>query len=267
MARYNKQVLGYKKKKNIEAINSFMAENYLFYNPVSWYITVEKYVNHSGKYPLCQCSGVYITQNEVDIIDGIGDRILSRLLFTLVCLAKFYNFRNPKNNNWIDLSDNEIFEMACITTTSLDKDYTLYKLYEQGFIDFTERVDDLKIKVDIIKADDNSKNVLFINDFRKLGYEWLLYKGERFIRCAKCGVLFRKTAKMSNNRNRCNDCLRNAQDKIHTFICIDCGREIEITDGNLKNRKRCDECGRKHKQKCNTEYKRQKRRRQKINKI
>lgn len=44
---------------------------------------------------------------------------------------------------------------------------------------------------------------LFVSDFRKLGYEWRLYQGENYIRCAGCGILVKNT----NGRRRfCKEC-------------------------------------------------------------
>ena len=78
-------------------------------------------------------------------------------------------------------------------------------------IEYAKKVNNLNIQV--LYIDDESKNKLFVSDFRKLGYEWRLYKGEKYIRCADCGVLVKKT---SNRRKYCKDCgkvTKNEQNK------------------------------------------------------
>ena len=71
--------------------------------------------------------------NYLDLtIEEIHDKVLERLAFTLLCLAKFRNFRNPNNNNWVNYSNGEIYSMACINTTAFEKDVKFNKLKELG---------------------------------------------------------------------------------------------------------------------------------------
>ena len=192
-ARYLYHEKGLRKTGIIAEINNFMNHNYPRYNPADWSATLEKYANKAGKYPLCECKGVWITENELKTMDAIQDKVLERLSFTLLCLAKFGNFRNPNNNNWVNYSNSEIYSAACINATAFDK--------ESGLIEYAKKVDNLNIKV--LYADNDSKDTLFISDFRKLGYEWRLYKGESYIRCANCRILVKKT---SNSKKYCKDC-------------------------------------------------------------
>lgn len=174
----------------IRELNTFMEENYPNYNPVDWSDRLEKYAGSADKYPLCQCKGIWITENEIKRIEKIGDKVLERLAFTLLCLAKFRNFRNPDNHNWVSYSNGEIYSMACINTTAFDKDMKLNRLRELGFIEYAKKVNNLSIQ--ILYIDENSERKLFLSDFRKLGYEWRIYKGESYIRCAQCGILTKK---------------------------------------------------------------------------
>ncbi len=178
-----------------------MELNYPRYNPVEWRANIEKYANKADKYPLCECKGVWITQNELQTISAIHNKVLERLAFTLLCLAKFRNFRNPDNNNWINYSNGEIYTAACINTSAYDKDIKLNTLRESGLIKYAKKVNNLSIQ--ILYADDTSEKILFISDFRKLGYEWRLYKGDNFIRCKDCGILIKKT---NNNQKYCKNC-------------------------------------------------------------
>ena len=214
-ARYLYHEKGLRKTGIIAEINNFMNHNYPRYNPADWSATLEKYANKAGKYPLCECKGVWITENELKTMDAIQDKVLERLSFTLLCLAKFRNFRNPNNNNWVNYSNSEIYSAACINATAFDKDIKFNKLKESGLIEYAKRVDNLNIKV--LYADNDSKDTLFISDFRKLGYEWRLYKGESYIRCANCRILVKKT---SNSKKYCKDCRKNTknkQNKIYYF--------------------------------------------------
>ncbi|WP_125140590.1 hypothetical protein [Clostridium transplantifaecale] len=200
-ARYLYHEKGLKKSEIIEELNHIMNLYYPRFNPVNWSVSIEKYAGKAGKYPLCECKGIWITENELQTIEEVQDKVLGRLAFTLLCLAKFRNYRNPNNNNWVNYSNGEIFDMACINTTAFNKDIKFNRLLESGLIEYAKKVNNLNIRVMFV--DDNSRQKLLITDFRKLGYEWKLYKGEKYIRCTGCGILVKRK---TNNQKYCKDC-------------------------------------------------------------
>ncbi len=209
-ARYLFHEMEYEKPQIIRELNLFMEEAFPRYNPVDWAINIDKYANLANKYPLCECNGVWITENELNTISNIHNKVLERLAFTILCLSKFRNFKNPDNNNWVNYSNGEIYKLACINTTSFNKDIKINTLNELGLIEFAKKVNNLNISV--LYIEDNSENKLFVSDFRKLGYEWKFHKGEPYIRCADCGLL---TPKKSNRSKYCKECadIRTAESK------------------------------------------------------
>lgn len=214
-ARYLYHEQGLRKAGIIKALSDFMYECYPRYNPIDWAASIEKYATKAGKYPLCECKGVWITENELKTISEIDNKVLERLAFTLLCLAKFKNYRNQNNNNWVNYSNGEIYTMACINTTAFDKDLKINQLRELGLIEYAKKVNNLNIR--ILYIDDESEKEFFVSDFRKLGYEWRLYNGEKYIRCADCGILVKKT---SNRRKYCKDCgknIKNKQNKLYYY--------------------------------------------------
>lgn len=200
-ARYLYQEEGLRKTGIVKKLHEFMDSNYPQYNPVDWNLRIEKYANTAGQYPLCQCSGIWITENELKTVDNLHNKVLERLAFTLLCLAKFGNFRNPQNHNWLTNSNGEIYAMACINTPAYQKDLKISQLKEAGLLEYARKVTNLNIQV--LFVDDASEKTLFVSDFRKLGYEWLLYKGAGYIRCTSCKVLTRNT---NGKRKYCSDC-------------------------------------------------------------
>ena len=251
LSRYYYHELGYGKQKIVNELDSFMNKNYPRYNSVNWTEYIEKCANHAKKYPLCECTGVWITSNELKTIESIHNKVVERLAFTLLCLAKFKNFRNPENNGWVNNEDSEIYKLACITTTAFDKGIRFCQLKEFGLIKYAKKINNLNVQVLFIN--DESDKKLFIDDFRKLGYEWRLYKGENYIRCADCGILVRKT---STNRKYCNDCAK--QNPYYDYSppkiiqCKDCGKDIKVDASSRKVR--CDECFKKERSRINSNY-------------
>ncbi len=200
-ARY----LYYEEGLNTEAItkklDEFMRDRYPMYNPVDWSSRIEKYAAGAEKYPLCQCTGVWITQKELKTIENLQDKVLERLAFTLLCLAKFSNFRNPDNHGWVNCKNGEIYRMACINAPAFEKDMKYYRLRELGLIEYAKKVDNLNVRV--LYIDEESPRKLLITDFRRLGYEWRFYKGENYIRCACCQELTKNT---NGRRKYCAVC-------------------------------------------------------------
>lgn len=196
---YHEKNLG--KQSITQKLHTFMKEEYPRYHPADWTTKIETYTNRAQKYPLCQCSGVWITERELQTIEHIQNKVLERLAFTLLCLSKFRNFQNPENQNWIHYSNHQIYTMACINTTAFEKDSNFNKLKELGLIKYAKKINNLGIQ--ILFADENSERTLLIKDFRKLGYEWRLYKGEKFVRCTICGLLVKDT---NGRRKHCKDC-------------------------------------------------------------
>lgn len=200
-ARYLYHEKELRQEEITKELNTFMETRYPRYNPLDWSASLEKYAKNAGKYSLCECNGVWITEDELKTVDEIPDQTLQRLAFTLLCLAKFQNFRNPDNHNWVNYSNGEIYSMACINTTAFKKDIKLNTLKESGLIEYAKKVNNLNIHV--LYLYNEGKQKLFVSDFRKLGYEWKLYKGEKYMRCAGCGIL---TKRKNNIQRYCKDC-------------------------------------------------------------
>lgn len=213
-ARYLYQEQNLRKAGIMEELNRFMLHHYPRYHPADWSARIEKYAANAGKYPLCECDGIWVTENELNTVEEIQDKVLERLAFTLLCLAKFSNFRNPENRNWLHYSNGEIYSMACINTTAFEKDLKINRLRELGLIEYAKKVSSLSIQVRYIDPD--SENKLFISDFRKLGYEWRIYKGEKYVRCRDCKILVKNG---NGKRQYCRECakIRNSSKTLERY--------------------------------------------------
>ena len=184
-----------------------------------------------------EIDGVWITQSELDVIKGINNKVLERLAFTMLCLAKLNNARNPKNNGWVNQSAKEIFTLARISCSVINRYERLSQLYQMSLLELPKRNDNLNCKVTYIN--DDSDKVLFISDFRELGYEYLKHKGEKFIRCSECRILIRNNK--SGTKRYCKDCSGYTPQRFKTVVCIDCGNEFEVDSRNNRSC-RCKTC-------------------------
>lgn len=239
LAKYYYHHLGYRKKEINTLLIEFMEQNYPYYsnNKLDWDSNIERIVKNVNQYTLHEIDGVWITQAEIDVIRNINNRLLERLAFTFLCLAKLGNAKNENNNGWVNVDNKEIFMMAHIICKIQDRNVQIGKLCKLGLLELPKRNDNLDCRVTFVN--DESEKVLFVFDFRELGYEYLKYQGENYIRCAKCGILTKGND--NGTKKYCHPCTRYKPLKKKQRICIDCGKIIEISSKNNKSI-RCDAC-------------------------
>lgn len=239
LAKYYYHHLHKSKEEIIDLLKIFAKKNCDGYskNKYTWDNNIEKMVDVAIQYPLHKIEGVWITSNELATIRNIHNKVLERLAFTILCLAKYNILKNPKSDGWINNDIKEIFSLARISAGINERGIKLHELYKLGYIDLAKKIDNLGIKVNFI--DSNSNNELFISDFRELGYEYLLYRGENFIRCGECGILTR--GNKAGTKRYCVDCISYTPQKIKRIICIDCGKEFITSSKNTKSI-RCSDC-------------------------
>lgn len=260
IAKYYYYCLNYKKSKIEMLLNDFMFKNYSIgyqSDRLSWQDTIEKIVKKVNNYTLLELDGVKITKSELKTISGIGNPNKERVMFTILCLAKFGIARNPQSNGWVNTDSKEIFKMARVSCKAKERELYIGDLCDRGLLELPKRNDNVSLRVTFI---DDGDEELFISDFRELGYEYLKYKGENFIRCAECGILTR--GNKNGTKRYCKDCAAYTPIKIKIIKCVDCGKEFEIkAKDNCTTR--CDNCSLIYKRAYYREYRKQQREKQK----
>lgn len=187
-------------------LNEFMKKNYKNYNSATWEDIIEDISKKANKYTLREVDNIGITQSELDKIKELQNIKYEKLLFTMLCYAKFYNTISENNNGWINTDIQEIYRIARVTVKyKKEKFLYLNDLERSGLISFSNKNDNLNLRVNFFDMDNNP--ILVINDFRELGYEYLNFIGNgRFIRCKCCNRLVRRKSKKDFSTKYCNDC-------------------------------------------------------------
>ncbi len=238
LAKYYYYCFGYRKAKITALLTDFMEKYYPRYNgnKAIWNESIEKIAKNAGKYTLFEIDGVWITKAEFETIENIKSKTLEKLAFTLLCLAKLGNMRNPKNNGWVNNDAKEVFTLAKISCSVSNRYEQLGKLHQLSLLEFPRRIDNLSCRVTYIN--DDSEKKLFISDFRELGYEYLKYLGNNYKRCQECGKLFKVS---KNHMKICPLCSPKSSSEAKIKYCLDCGRRLEVS---LKNTHtiRCKQC-------------------------
>lgn len=243
LSKYYYHHLGYKKKQIILELTEFIAKNYPKYqlNKSNWDESIEKLASNAKKFQLHEIDGVWITKAEMQSIQDIHNKVLERLTFTMLCLAKLAIRKNGNANGWINEDAKTIFSLARVSGSVLDRNIRIGQLADIGILELPKKNDSLSVRLTIV--DDESDNELFVHDFRELGYEYLKYCGENITRCPECKLLFRNRKK--NPWTYCPIC--SPRDKKHKtmdkkkIICLDCGKIVEI-DSKDNQTQRCYDC-------------------------
>lgn len=239
LAKYYYHCFGYRKKKITSLLLDYLSKYYPRYelNELSWQTSVEKIASNAGSFELFEISGVKVTKSEMETILGLKNKVLERLAFTMLCLAKLNNIKNPRNNGWVNADSKEIFSYARISCKADEREVKIGKLWQMGLLEFSKRNDNLNCRVTFV--DNEGDEELFVSDFRELGYEYQKYKGENFIRCAECGILTR--GNKNGTKKYCKDCSTYTPQETKTMVCVDCGKSFEV-DARISNKCRCTGC-------------------------
>ena len=231
--------LGNKDKEVKEFLEKFIENAYLYPNKSKLEIEniISSVIKIAKKHNLSEINGIWITKSEMETIEGIKSNLLKRLAFTMLCLAKLAIEKNPKSNGWIKTSTKDIFQMARINIKTVDKNLSIGELGNLGLLEFPKRNDNVSSRVTFV--DNDSDKILFVDDFRELGYAYLKYKGKNYVKCRECGRLIKNNS--NGTRLYCDECKGYIPLNFKVITCVDCGKEIKVA-GNNKRTVRCDEC-------------------------
>lgn len=230
-----------KMKEVIAELQEYLKPQYDNYQSVDWYNRLEKLIKKYKNTPLYDIDSIPITDAELTTIKSIKNKKQEKIAFVSLVLAKYYNLKNEKNNDYVNVEYSVIFRLARVTATIMyEQPLLLHELKEMNLIQRSNRIDNPNFRVLFI--DNDSPVVLHITDLRELGYQYLKYKGEKFIECAECGVLLRKK---NNATKYCPACRGYQPIQFKTLTCVDCGKEFVVA-GNNKRTCRCEECYKKY---------------------
>lgn len=206
------------------------------YKESKWIDSIFYQVVKSKKYNLKKVDNVIVTKSEMEIIQSVKGKSRQKVLFTLLVLSKYYNAVSDKNKNWTNLEYKKIFKLANVQLSIQNQALLINDLYNCGFVNVSKNVGKPNIQVNFV--DNESDAVLTITRLKDLGKEYLMFCGEDYIRCQKCGTLVKN---YKNTNKYCKTCGQYQPIETKTVICVDCGKEF-IVDARITNKIRCDEC-------------------------
>lgn len=193
---------GYRKSMIGKMLEEFILRCDSSSNMSKWHEYIDKCVKNADKYPLINIQHIPITDAEIEKINELEYSNEKCVAFTLLCLAKYGNAVNPKNNNWVNKDWSEIFALANVKINTNRKAMLMNRLMRYGVIGFSKIVDNININVRFIN--DSSDPVMLVDDYRNLGYQYMNHiRAGAYINCQSCGVIIKKTGR---NHRYCAEC-------------------------------------------------------------
>lgn len=164
--------------------------------PASYLPTIiPKIIRVATNNPLQEKKTVYITKNELDIIEGFSEKA-QRIAFVYLVCYKFYDKE-------FAIKPIEVKKFAKLTNLRNNQLFLLEnELFSKGFLSEKETRTDLFYIVNLPKNDD-SEIMIKISDYRDFILNYEKYKGMNVIKCKMCGKLIKRN---SNAQIYCKDC-------------------------------------------------------------
>lgn len=214
VAKYLRNEIDCDVLETISMLNTILEKSDKNYNPIKWAKSLEKMAIKAANYPLKKVDYIDVTKKEYEKIQELNSPKLQRLLFSLLVHAKYNNLLSSDNNNWCNISLNELYRTAKVSTRNAkEKALLVNKLNTLGVISFSRKNTNLNMQCLII--DDNSEIKVKITDIRELGYQYLSLKnGQSFSKCQKCGIIIKKKSKNDYSTKYCKECLNASRNEI-----------------------------------------------------
>lgn len=193
--------MGYSTDECVRLIEDFMIKCDPNINRIYWQGKIEAQVKASKKRGLVVLDGIHITKSEMERIINLEGIMHQRLMFTMLCVAKYFNAVRDANNNWLNIADRDLFALANIIITNKRKSLMINDLYRLGYVEYSKVIDNTNLNIKIV--DDDSPTELLITDFRNLGNQYRKYCGEKYIACQECGLVIKSKCTVHKYCDRC----------------------------------------------------------------
>ena len=172
LSKYFKYVLNYQDNKIKKELSLILEKTIKKYIPREYEDFIEKIIKKTNEQSLFCYEHMPITNNEIKLIKDLKDKTLEKIMFTLICLVKYFDLINSKNNHWVALDIKAIFYISGLKRTKLDQMKILRKLKELDYIEFSKNIvsNSLRIKaVEKLKSyKDKNEKVIYIKEFKNL---------------------------------------------------------------------------------------------------
>lgn len=237
LGMYYAQECGYTDEQIKTEFNNFYVRTYGHEPNTDMLKMFDRYIKRSKQRNLLKVNFIPIYKSEMETIQGLDNKITQRLLFTMMCLAKYNNYLRGTDYNY---TNNDMYEMAKLAAIPGSKDEKLkhyVNLIDLGLIYFSKKA--CNTRVDCMTDNFDQEIAIKITRIEDIANQYRLYCGEDYVYCEDCGLLFRNSS--TKPAKKCPTCRKYDPAELRTFICADCGEEfLSNCRGNIPVR--CHTC-------------------------
>ena len=143
---------------------------------------------------------VPIYEKELKVVESLPNDRQKKFMFTLYAIARYMNcdgWINKKNSKGLS----EVFKLANTTLSSDKKNELLYELYNNGYIHFGKKINNLNIQVELSDEDDTI--VYKVTEFENIGNQYIGNFKKGYKQCKRCGKKIKDTG---NKKMYCSKC-------------------------------------------------------------
>ena len=246
LGMYYAQECGYTDEQIKTEFNNFYVRTYGHEPNMDMLKMFDRYIKRSKQRNLLKVNFIPIYKSEMETIQRLDNKITQRLLFTMMCLAKYNNYLRGTNYNY---TNNDMYEMAKLAAIPGSKDEKMDRfgeLIDIGLISYAKKT--MNTKVNCMTDNFDQEIAIKITRIEDIANQYRLYCGEDYVYCEDCGLLFRNSS--TKPAKKCPTCRKYDPAELRTFICTDCGEEfLSNCRGNIPVR--CHTCRDTHR----SEYK------------
>lgn len=170
-------------------------------------LSVLDQINNSTEYKFSLNTNMKFYKTEIEEIKSITDKKLQKIMFIIMCLAKWRNANYIYLNCESSIKLKDIFDLARIKDTKINQMEMLHQLNSSGRID-TQLKPILKVFIPSICEDGECMFEFSIND--NMIQEWLNLVG---VKCLRCGNGFEKNCNKQKYCKNCAKIIKNEQNK------------------------------------------------------
>lgn len=249
LTRYNHHTLGMNQLDNYNTTVRWLSTHCNIFSDYSYSNVISGAIKRAKKYPFYKINSITVYKSELAKIRQLNNLRLEKIMFVMLCLAKYRQVTRGYSNGYEDFTISDIFKMARVSVAAADRESYIYELKQMGYLTQPKRNDAVGMFVTFIDSDADVAFEINETDCQELAYLYLKQTGQgKIIRCGKCGKLIKATS------NYCNDCLNASTTR--KILCVDCGADVIVSIRDSKTC-RCRDCQRERDIKMNRDASKQ----------
>lgn len=165
----------------------------------------KKLISGKARHELLDIRSVNITRKEMNIIQSAETEKQQMLMFTFFVVAKI----SIAPSGWINYDLKDVFDLADVKLTKLNRHKMIHELYAQKLIRLNEYPDKRGYYIEL--QDDSNDIMMTITDFEHVGRQYLEKYKDGWKMCERCKRMIRMHAPNQKYCKKCAEIIKKDQ--------------------------------------------------------